>query len=516
MSVLTLDAVADYSALHAQLIAARKKLAEGDRLIVRRARPNLGEAALRDVLPLSQCEDDPRGERVYTHAPVVLGEWRTAEPSAGRAIVHLPFVNREDLLERAYHSVAERLPVMIIDQSRDGIDPGRYPHAAVYRCERQPLFSVMMNWAHHYARARGYGFICFMHSDAECIGDAATVAVDAAAADPRAALTLTNYDAFGVYNLEVLSHIGCFDETFVWYTLDSDYFHRIRRKGFEIPTAQGTDVVHHLSQTLSSYERRSDASRGTAEHRHAFAQYVLKWGGDAEHERFSVPYDNGDFVLAPKRRLYYRDPRPCGVTDVPWSRLRERLQTLPAREENEHGDGFRRDLSAAQQALDAGLGAYVSSHCARCPIGTALGRPPPAPEAAEFEAFRRELSVHFIAKKMRPQCLLFNCAVNKRLHSGEAYVWRETLGNQGLPEKETTAVGRCGFLHASGCALKAAPRAPSCVEPRCEEASRLGATEALAALEETFADYRAAHEAVQVYAADVDPELPFGLEAIIE
>ena len=84
---------------------------------------------------------------------------------------------------------------------------------------------------------------------------------------------------------------GPSDESFPWYSADCDYYHRMRRRGFEVgPVVDGGRVGHVGSATLHNM---NGIERGPVDQQSEWAQhhYMHKWGGKTGEERFGIPYN---------------------------------------------------------------------------------------------------------------------------------------------------------------------------------------------------------------------------------
>lgn len=262
------------------------------------------------------AETIPRGQIVmrnyYAHPPKTKkeplnwwhrkqrrepGEWvsqRFAENMD--ALIYIPYVNNESLLERALRSVERHWnSVMVIDQSQNGLSERWRPLlGGVYRVPHRAIsFTEMMNWARDEAIARNLDTLIFMHSDAAC-SDARVIddVLDMGWAH-RAGITFTAYDALAAFRVDMLRDVGPWDETFRWYFSDVDYYRRVGLAGWTRQHACGSRVLHTPSQTLNTDQAiRAEVLASTSWH---IAHYQHKWGGGNGTERYTQPYDGRAF-----------------------------------------------------------------------------------------------------------------------------------------------------------------------------------------------------------------------------
>ena len=210
-----------------------------------------------------------------------------------KAAVFIPYVNRPDLLKKAVDSVplSEHWRVEVINNSDESVNHKR---AQGHLIPSHPLtFAESQNWMLHLVHvAWNFPFYLFMHSDAEAgegtiqkLFDMASIVQNSGA---KWGAIFTAYDALAAYSTEAMQAIGGWDENLPWYLSDCDVYRRLRIAGY--PTLEsGLPVEHTPSQTLNS---DPEIARKVAEDTPKWrAYYHAKWGGDNEHERFSVPFN---------------------------------------------------------------------------------------------------------------------------------------------------------------------------------------------------------------------------------
>ena len=205
--------------------------------------------------------------------------------------MYIPYVNRPDLLDKAFNSAWDlRANLSIIDNSKDGLDRP-FPGIFVMRPPVPLTFSQTMNWMLADSRRHGASICMWMHSDAEAaegsalaLLGAARVALDAGV---RWGVLFTNYDAMSAINLKAVEEVGEFDTNLQWYASDCDFYYRMKLAGWDCMET-GIDVKHTPSQTLNSdpeIKAKVDAMVPIRE-----AYYISKWGGHPGRETFKTAF----------------------------------------------------------------------------------------------------------------------------------------------------------------------------------------------------------------------------------
>jgi len=201
------------------------------------------------------------------------------------------YVNREDLLTKAFHSAAEISDaVTIIDNSRDGL-ANPLPH---YRPPVPLSFSQSMNLAMTHARRDGCSFVLVMHSDACAQPGSCLSLLDYARKlnreSRRWGILFTNYDALAALNLSLMDDIGLWDTNLPQYFSDNDYYRRIDLAGYEKIDTR-IPVNHTPSTTINSDPELKFLKNVTFPIYETY--YTRKWGGPPGKERFRGPFNRG-------------------------------------------------------------------------------------------------------------------------------------------------------------------------------------------------------------------------------
>ncbi len=210
--------------------------------------------------------------------------------------LHIPFVNRSDLLADAVESLRD---IGNIHVWADGVEPPELDHVTTHRLPPLPFTGVMnmiiqssweddvMFFAHNdclAAKNRAEEFLQFIYHLNEKWG-----------------LVHTHYDVLCAFNMDAVCEVGYWDTQWSQYTADCDYYHRIRLAGWPILQFGGAGIQHRndASNTIkadSSYNR-------VTQFRTQFDKeyYEFKWGGPVGSEAYRAPF--GDpMVPAPHDR----------------------------------------------------------------------------------------------------------------------------------------------------------------------------------------------------------------------
>lgn len=226
---------------------------------------------------------------------------------------YIPYVNRPDLLKRAIDSVPELWDhLTIVDNSENGLSFDLVEANLTIPTESVTVFTPPVpltftqsqNLFFKNAKRKGCRFILWLHND--CLIPAGTVKqlldrVDSYYSEGRKwGVAFTYYDIFSAVNLEMVEEVGGYDTNIRAYCSDQDYYHRVRRAGWEtISTEIEVEAIkngHLGSQTIRSDERIS-LINGIVQTADAFYR-ESKWGGEAGNEQYEYPFNRPD--LFPK------------------------------------------------------------------------------------------------------------------------------------------------------------------------------------------------------------------------
>ena len=203
--------------------------------------------------------------------------------------VFIPYVNRPDLLARAFISVPRRMTTYPVVINNSGS-----PLAATLGEIIEPpvplTFSQTQNWMLKLAKERRVPFYFFMHSDAEAGPDTVQKLYQMAmheTSQRKWGVIFTAYDALAAFNTAAMDAIGGWDTNLSWYASDCDCYRRLRLAGY--PTLEsGLHVKHEPSRTLNSDSQIKRAVDLEIPFRESY--YRAKWGGEPGVETFDVPW----------------------------------------------------------------------------------------------------------------------------------------------------------------------------------------------------------------------------------
>jgi len=204
------------------------------------------------------------------------------------------YVNRRDLLMAAIAGIAgfeDRLT--IIDNSHDqGLELDDFagkilrPPAPLYCSESYNLILTE-------AVRRRLDLFFIMHSDAlaspEIIESMVTRAEELNEEGRKWGVMFSNYDVLALHNTKALKGME-WDNNLPLYYTDVDFYYRLKLAGIEI-IETGLPVIH---QEAGSSVIRSDPGLANFVYSNMSkwqAYYNRKWGGDRDHETFTVPFD---------------------------------------------------------------------------------------------------------------------------------------------------------------------------------------------------------------------------------
>lgn len=301
-----IDAAHDYDNVRADLCAWLPKVKHGGVLAGHDycgANWPMVKVAVQEVLSWRNVEERVDGVFWFKNIAHDFGHWVHEPEGDADYILHIPYVNRPDLLQKAIDSLTpeERRNAYIIDQSVDGFDSTGLD-IGHYRGTKKVPFSQMMNWTLDVARFAGKSYSLFMHNDTSCVPGTVTRLVERARSvtTPWGALFTKDvvcYDYLSAFNLKAIRAVGRWDETFPWYVGDCDFYRRLWLHKQPAIECADIPVSHGLSQTVMSDSTLQAAVR--TENVWALAHYEHKWGGPLSTkrgggpsaERFTTPYN---------------------------------------------------------------------------------------------------------------------------------------------------------------------------------------------------------------------------------
>ncbi len=253
--------------------------------------------AVRDYF--SPGEYETRGASwIYQKVAPARGHW-IREPADGVDwLLYLPHVNRPELLDAALGSVERHSSrIVVIDQSEGG-DAEAIHAGPVFRWTNPLRFTTVMNFQQRDAQFRKLPRFFFLHSDAEVNPGGLDRMLDLAdhldrPDAPAWGVIFTHYDSLALFNTKAVTSVGVWDETFMWYVGDADYYQRLKWCGWLSHECPEALRLHHGSQTAPSM---SPMQRFAVQddQRWAIDHYRHKWGCHWEEgtgRLWGYPYD---------------------------------------------------------------------------------------------------------------------------------------------------------------------------------------------------------------------------------
>ena len=206
--------------------------------------------------------------------------------------MHIPFVNREDLLRDAVESVRD---ICNIHVWADGVKCPEIPN--VERHELPPIpFTSVQNFFIQSSWDDDVMF--FMHNDGLAAPGFATKLLTFVREQhnlrKRWGVTFTHYDVLCAFNMRAVRDIGYWDTMFFQYTSDCDYYRRLQMRGWHQLQFGGSEVEHrndasNMNKADPLFDHRTQfRARDGFDHRY----YALKWGGETGKETFHAPFQD--------------------------------------------------------------------------------------------------------------------------------------------------------------------------------------------------------------------------------
>lgn len=232
--------------------------------------------------------------------------------------LHIPYVNRQDMLKDAISSVRD--PFENIHVWANGVTP---PDVDAVVHVLSPLsFTGVMN--EMIRSSWDDDVMLWMHTDAVALNGSAQKFMDQVQkwnlSNERWGALFTSYDAFCSYNMRAVRSVGFYDPQFYAYVSDNDYYRRFVNAGWPLIDTHlyATDetmcgVLHRdgYSSTVKADPLRKKAVDFRARSSFDVEYYKFKWGGWYEQETYFYPFGQDlspqEHALQEYSRLQY-DP----------------------------------------------------------------------------------------------------------------------------------------------------------------------------------------------------------------
>jgi hypothetical protein len=224
-------------------------------------------------------------------------------------ILAISYVKRKDLLYKAVNSVKALWPhTMVIDNSDErDLRNDSYIQSKVKVYEPPAPLTVpqKFNYLQELAEATGCDVYMHMHDDAEAPPGAAAAflaEVEKLVSEKRRwGIAFTTYDILAAANMEAIRKVGEWDNTFIQYSSDNDYYWRIHLAGYEFIWT-GIPVIHYgSSSTWSDPYRIAFFQAMMPIH---LEYYKAKWGGYWYQEMNYEPFVPNTTGVTPAQPNY--------------------------------------------------------------------------------------------------------------------------------------------------------------------------------------------------------------------
>ncbi|MDB4866133.1 MAG: glycosyltransferase family 2 protein [Cohnella sp.] len=199
-------------------------------------------------------------------------------------ILGISYVNRRDLLYKAVNSVESLWPQTIVIDNSEGRDlrddPFLEARVKVYEPPVPLTVPQKFNYLQELAEVSDCDVYLHMHNDGKAPPGAAKAFLARVQKllreDRRWGIAFTNYDVLSAVNMEAVRELEAWDNSFIQYFSDNDYYWRLHAAGYE-HVWTGIRVIHHGSASTQSDPYRKAVFKAIFPLHHKY--YEKKWGG---------------------------------------------------------------------------------------------------------------------------------------------------------------------------------------------------------------------------------------------
>lgn len=208
--------------------------------------------------------------------------------------IYTMFVNRKDLLEQAIESVgAYGRKVVVLDNSpTQDLTLQRF-EGEILRPPKPLYCSDSYNLILSRALKQREQVFFIMHSDALASEDVVRTMLERAddlfREGRRWGVMFSNYDVFCLHNTALLRDLR-WDTNLPLYYTDVDFYYRLKLAGIDIVETH-LPVVHQEGGSASVVADASITAFVNANWSVWRDYYIRKWGGERDHEHFTVPFN---------------------------------------------------------------------------------------------------------------------------------------------------------------------------------------------------------------------------------
>ena len=199
-----------------------------------------------------------------------------------------------EFVDKAVSSInLDGTELVLLDALPDNFDWLVYPwskKATILRLPWQYKFTNIMNVAFTYGLLHNYNHIGFMHADAEANDRELwhkLLALAKAKYHENCGITYTTYDVLCIFDARAVRTIGFWDESFMQYYADNDYYRRLRLGGWREMDTPLKAITHYGSYTLKLSDRKGRELIAAQDY--SVKHYEHKWGKRGQEHQMT-PY----------------------------------------------------------------------------------------------------------------------------------------------------------------------------------------------------------------------------------
>ncbi len=220
---------------------------------------------------------------------------------AMRFQIYTMYVNRKDLLVQAIESVgAYAGKVVVLDNSRDQNLTLDGFQGEIVRPPSPLYCSDSYNLILARAVKRRQQAFFIMHSDAlaseDVIRQMLARAEELSREGKRWGVMFSNYDVLCLQNTQMLKGFA-WDTNLPLYYTDVDFYYRLKLAGIDIVETR-LPVTHQEGGSASVVADAAICSFVNSNWSRWRDYYMRKWGGDRDHEHYTVPFNGEDVASA--------------------------------------------------------------------------------------------------------------------------------------------------------------------------------------------------------------------------
>jgi hypothetical protein len=283
----------NYTEAHRNVTAAKKRLAVGGKLEIQFPGKDWRNLVLiENTLPVHACV---REDTTCTWTFGLSSEIKQVKIIEDDKHDHVLFVGcscaPKEFANVAITSVMESKPnVLLLDALHEPYDWSIftwYDSATILKLPPAFRFTAIMNVAFTWALMKDYEFVGFMHADSEARDHLIwekLLKYGKEDRDKRAGVWYTHYDVLALFRAQAIMDVGFWDESFIHYKSDNDYYRRYDLAGWHRPNAPFNEINHYGSYTIKHCREKQQehASIGGWTN----ARYHHKWGNEDKR----IPY----------------------------------------------------------------------------------------------------------------------------------------------------------------------------------------------------------------------------------